>query len=789
MNTKTTLYLVVLLAALASAYLFMESRPAPEDADANAAPKPATANANVDLLEEPLGDVVKVSCRRRGGDEWIFVKDTESPSAGQPAWNMTAPTAMKCVSWEVGRFSQQLGTLQYSVSYTAGEPGAVTPEQAGLTPPVATVALTDDTDKTVTIEIGKSAAASETYVRRRGTDRICVANRDLSTLIKDKLLDYREKQLWNFEKNNVTRVEVTDRSDPTAPADYAFAKDGARWMMEAPVTARATAKVDEMLNAMSRQRVMEWNSDDPSKLAMYGLDPAHWTVRVTVQETLAPDPATAQDEEPQAPETKTTVYKLHLSDRSPIGQDTKTYARIGDESAVGAIMKTAADKYKPVMAEWREMRVTAANVNAASRIELTTPDGSTTLNSQAGAWSFTEDGGRAEDTAVAELLETLSELNAVAFVDDASTDLATYGLDAPAAELRLTIPGLEHAERIAIGDFTDQQTKRLRYLRRNDLATIAKVKTADVEKIIQGPNTYRDRTLVVVLPSRFEKLVLSSPDPFTGRRSSTTLQRTGVEWNLAEPVAAPVRSDQVDKLVETLGGLRATGVVGDQSQASAFGLHDPPVTVALTYKPRLEYRIPEAETEDEPAEPVEVQPPSKTVELALSRQGANVYAMLADRPTVYEVAPDLYTQLLAEYRSDRVVDFDETKVTQFSIRKDDVTHTFEKTEEKWAYRPEPDMPLDTTKVDNLLLQIRDLRTPRFVRHTGANLAEFNLATPLHEITVTMDNGSAHTLVISDKPSTAPQHRGFFASRKGDGAVFLLNTDAVKRIEVNLDDLE
>ncbi|MCH7945200.1 MAG: DUF4340 domain-containing protein, partial [Armatimonadetes bacterium] len=300
MNTKTTLYLAGVLAVLSALYFLRGSQVEPADAEATGSFS-SVAAASRDLSEQNLGDVVKVVYARKDGDEWVFEKETDPSNSSQEGWRMTSPKEMPCVSWEVDKFDRQLGRLQYELSYKPGEPGSVSLEDAGLDPPEATVHMTDADGKTITIEIGKPAPNRGTYVRLADSDEICVGRTDLSSLLNNKLLDYREKKLWDFDKSDATRVEIIDRSEPTEATTYLFVKDGARWMIESPVTARATSKVDDMLTAMSRQRAIKWHDDDPSRLAMYGLEPATWTVRVTVEEEITPEPPASARAEPQVP--------------------------------------------------------------------------------------------------------------------------------------------------------------------------------------------------------------------------------------------------------------------------------------------------------------------------------------------------------------------------------------------------------------------------------------------------------------------------------------------------------
>jgi hypothetical protein len=812
MNTKTTLFLAVVLVVVGAVFLYV--RALPEPAQMEKTPDfSASSAATRDLFEEPLGDVVKVVCQRGDDEPWVFEKEADGEPSGQ--WQMTSPHEMPCVRWEVEKFGNRLGRLRYELSYQPDEPGAVTAAQAGLDPPQAVVTLTDAGGKSATVEIGKAAGRRETYVRLAGGAEIVVGKDDLTDLVKDKWLDYRDKQVFDFPADDATRVEIIDRSVPAEPVTYTFQRDGDRWMMAAPVTARATDKVGTMLTAMARLRVADWQDDRAEVLAGFGLEPAALTVRATVEERvpieqesddgedaageeMESEPAAEDDEEApgdeeeDAPEfeTRISTYELHLSSESPLGEPTKTYLRIDDETAVATVLRTTADKFKPVMAEWREMRITTVDVDRATGIKLSTPQGPASLFKRDGAWYFDPDEGRAEDKAVSDMLSAVGNLAAVAFVDEPSEDLSTFGLESPRGEVQLTIPGVEGVERIAVGAFTDEQTKRLVYVRRNDLASVAKVRAPDADVLLKGPEVYRDRTIVEVLPSRFERIGLSSaPRGFDDVASAETvvLERSGSDWTMTEPARADVRTDRVDSLIEALGGLRAEQVVAERDEETAYGLHAPAVKVAITYRTE---DAPQPEEDEAGADSAgEMAATENTLELAVAEHDGKVYAMRADRGTVYEVSNDFLETLLAEVRTDRVLEFPDDQVMRFSLRKGDRTDTFQRRDDGWIYEAEPDLPLDPAKVDNLLLQLRDLRTDRYVRHGDHDPESFGLSAPERLVTVSLANGTDYVLRISSQVGGRGDEAGHYASLDRRPGVFILTGDSLQRFEVRLNELE
>ncbi|RME39371.1 MAG: DUF4340 domain-containing protein [Planctomycetota bacterium] len=175
--------------------------------------------------------------------------------------------------------------------------------------------------------------------------------------------------------------------------------------------------------------------------------------------------------------------------------------------------------------------------------------------------------------------------------------------------------------------------------------------------------------------------------------------------------------------------------------------------------------------------------------LMVRRHDGKAYAKRADRGTIYAAPPSLVTQLTQEFRKDRVMPFEAADVTRFSIRHGQTTHVFARRDDKWIYEPEPDLPLDKAKVENLLLQVRDLRTPRFVEHTLEDLAPFGLDDPAVEVMVSFKDGSARTLRVAAEPVTRMGIGGYYASADGVDGVFLLTQPALDRIEVDLAALE
>jgi len=408
------------------------------------------------------------------------------------------------------------------------------------------------------------------------------------------------------------------------------------------------------------------------------------------------------------------------------------------------------------------MQITTADTTQANRIDLNLLGQTSAFVQRDARWVFESDGAPAEQHAVVELLAAIKGLKAVAFTDTPGSEGAT-GFDDPQADVRLSIPGIDGVERITVGAYSDPTTRRLVYVRRNEGAA-AKVKSDDVAVLLRSVSTYRDRTIFDLQADRIRRVVLSTASKFAGGRNVMTFERGDDLWSMTSPVSAPVRDDQMNKLALSLGSLKAESVAAESGQVSAFGLLDPAATVAIT-----------TETQE--------------FELAVTEHDGKFYARRMDRETVYEVTKALYDELFAEYRTPDVLDFDPKDVRKLSIRRGGETQAYIRSGEKWTLEAEPDLPLDSVRLDKVLADAKELKTDRYVVNQLDDPGAFGLAGPHYEFTIALAGGSKKTLMAADKTTEnqpAPMH---FATIRDGSGVFLLGADAIQKVFVSLSDVE
>lgn len=801
MNSKTTVFLALLLLGLVLGYVGLQRR-TPEKTIAPVAPGgQADAGVARPLLAEPLGTIEKIMVRR-GAEEWAFEKKVPK-EGGAAVWHMVKPVEFKALGHEVDRIAREISKIEYEVSYKPGD-GSISAQDAGLAPPGIAFTLSDDAGKLVTVEIGKPASDNETYVRKSGDDMVAVAKANFRKLLKARPIEYREQQLWNFPPEHVTHVEICETASAGSRDCMSFSRVAGGWAMEKPVAAKATSKVEDMVKAFARMRVSGWHDDDPSKLKMYGLDPGVLQIVATVEETVVEkagekeqaEGAEAPAEEPKT-EKRVTRYNLQVADRGPIGEDTKVFIRSGDENAVATIFKATTDKLRPVLAEWRDMRVMTTDVMAATHMEIQSGDSHAVLVQEGGKWSFEGGTGGAESHAVTELLSAINNLKAVSFIE--GSDAASADFDAPQVDIRLTVPGTDGGGRITVGSHTDPEKKLLVFVRSGDSGPVAKVKVADVATLLRPPGALRDHTVFQIPQDAIGSVAIArTMNDLVAEPQQFALAMENDIWSLVSPVRAAVRQEEVTKMIGMLSSLKANSVIGESTEESAYGLHEPAITVEFSV----------AVPAQDPAGSAPAQP-AKKLKLLLAEHDGKIYGKQGDGGPIYELNKSLFDQLRAEFRTGDLLEFEAKDVQKVTLRSGTDSNSFVRSSGKWTLKSEPDFPIDSTKVENIVTEARALKTDRFAAYDSVALGQFALDPAQHELQFEL-SGSPEprtiTLRVSDRtvthhaaataatagpnaPAASVATTASFATLSGSEGVFLLPSDAVKKIFVALGDLE
>lgn len=878
MNSRTTLVLLVLVALCGVGYWLVSARRGASDG------KPAEVTNLAEGVERRLveeadyGDWTKIICRPADRPAWIFEASKEED--GRKVWRMAEPETFKAVSYKVDRIARQLMNLRYDTAFDPKK-GEKTLEDTGLSKPSVVIDLTDDGGKTVSLEFGRGVGRDQTYVRLAGRDQIILAGINASTLIEKTIADYRDLEMIACKPTDIERVEIEDRTNEEAgPIHYVLVRDEDQWIFEEPFRGKTTEKVQNMVDALAGLRATKWQADRPESLLAYGLQAPALTLTLTIQSPPKEDPkkkaadeksgeakepgsendnvekAENSGETDQAEEKVLSapprVVTLQVSDVRPLGKETELYARLAEEPWVASISTAITDKLKPVETEWRDMRITTRRLNKTNSITITVQGLQLQLENKGGDWRV--GGGKdmdAEDEAVRQLINSVTELQARGFVDLEPGAESKYGLDKPQAEIRFSISGEDDPESIFVGGTADEKTRRLLYLRRNDSNSIAKVKTDDVAALMRLPREYYSREVLALGTGVVTAVEQSIKFPFMTSPHATQLAATepGLEASTIIGVESPRTNAQaVRKLIDTLKNLRAETFATESGEPSAYGLDAPVATLDITVIPPKQVRwVPEegaggestastvgsegnsnsaapekpdggpkdatqeqAALEQEGRQPdqegkklkkEEYQPANEHYLLLVGKANGHRYVQRGDspktpdvsekRPEIYEISKEVFDALTVELFDSKALVFEESQVTRFSYSDSEGTaHAFEKRDDRWIYTPEADLPLKQTAVKNYLIQLASLKTPRYVEFAARDLAPYGLDRPAKKFDMGLDDGRVLTLTLSAKTVDLGEgQEAFFAAADEPRHVFVLPQSELKRVVLDLSELE
>jgi len=794
MSYKTTIGLAVALVVVVGGLWIAKGYRAKQEAESKTA-SPSVVQDDPTarpLLSEPIGDPVRIELEMKGQARCVFVSQPADEGA-RGGWKMIEPVEAAVQDWPVRNLAATFAELKYSVKYEPGQEGAVTPDAAGLNPPRAAITLIDDQDKSARIRVGDDAGPRNAYVQMGDAPDVYLVQASLRNVLKENARDYRDLRLVNFVPDKCVRLEIEHHPAGEPAVAYALVKRGTDWVFEAPFDAVAVGtKVRSVLAAVGRLSAVSWVASEGQPPAAFGLDAPELIVRATVEETVEP-PAAEPTTQPAAPDVKTTVHEVRVSAMGPLGQDDRRYVQLAGDTAVATLARNTVDTLVPNVAEWREMRVTSADVMRAERIDLTAGGATGQIQREAALWRFA-DGMPADAKEVTQLLNSVRELKAQSFVPAADAD-ASAALDRPEARLVLTLPGDAGTETIDVGGFADPRTKRLRYVRAGSGNEIAKVLQENVEPLLRSPTEYRDRQLFDFTTGQLERVVLDRTNPATGQPAECVLEQKGDAWLMVAPVEGDTNTAAVQKLASILASLRAVEVLPAETDPAGVGLEPPDITVTLPRQPPEIMKLVQVEPQTQPAEGQEPPPPTfrqesvlpekEEYKLLVSRHDGKVYGKRFDAPAVYVLDPTVHDALTAELRARNLFDFESAAVRRVTVQGPDGEDGFIR-DDGWRYAAEPDIPVDAKKVDNYVVQLADLKAERFVAFGVApdDLSRYGLDNPQWRVTVQVDD-EEQTLLVSPAVCDKVPGQLQYAMMDGVDEVFLVSPNTIQRFRIAL----
>jgi hypothetical protein len=416
----------------------------------------------------------------------------------------------------------------------------------------------------------------------------------------------QKEKLVGVSEDAVTGLELVypDRT-------IALAKGDKGWRLTQPLDAPADdAAVKSVLTAVLGAQVQRSLDELPKDLAPFGLAPPATTVKLTVKDG--------------------TPQTIAIGKNTAIGA--KTYVRKGDEPKLYLTASTISTSLNKQAKDLRDKQLLAFQDDDVQRVEIAKPGAPTiTLGRKdKDAWTIDPGGLVADPTEVRSYLSSLRTTRAMDFPDDAPTDLAKYGLDAP----RLTITvatGKDGAatQQLLVGGESSGTGPKQVYVKRANVPAIYAVGDWAFRSLDKDTAALRDKTVLAFDSDRVGRVVLERKEG-TG---ATFVRAPSGSWTLEGVEEAKSKGTAIQRFVDDVKDLRGSGVAAEPAtDLPKWGLAAPALRIALT---------------DKDGKPIGT--------ILAAKQDGKYYVMREGGPTVFETRDYMFTRLDKQAR-----DFDAT---------------------------------------------------------------------------------------------------------------------------------
>ncbi len=367
-----------------------------------------------------------------------------------------------------------------------------------------------------------------------------------------------------------------------------------------------------------------------------------------------------------------------------------------------------------------------------------------------GAWQIAAPESLAADQdAVSSVISTFASLNADRLLDAQASNLASYGLTAPAVELDATLKD-HKTKKLLIGDQTPSGSAYYAMVEGDPrLFTVAGYDKSSLDKTASD---LRDKRLLTADFDKVSQIELIRSKP--GKAEDITLARNKDAWQILKPGPFRADSSQVEGLIDTLRDARLeTGTPADDAKnAAAFR------SAASFFAAKITGA-------------------SGTQELQIRKAKNDYYAHSSVVTGFYKVLSGTSTSLdksLDDLRNKKLFDFGYEDPGKIEIHDGGKNYFLTRSGSDW-WGPNGKR-LDSASVQPLLDKIRSLAASKF--------PDSGFAKPALEISVLSNDGKR-----AERVSIAKNGDRYIAKRENEPALYELSATAVQDLQKAAADLK
>jgi hypothetical protein len=397
--------------------------------------------------------------------------------------------------------------------------------------------------------------------------------------------EQRDK-VFAVEADKIEEIRIKAESGETT----ALRRSGTEWQIVEPVAAKPDeAEVSGLTSNIASLEIQRVVDENVSDFKEYGLDQPR--IEVTFK-------AGGQER------------RLQIGGKTPPGTD--LYARLADETRVFLISSYLDSTFNRSTFDLRDKSVLNIERDKVDVVEVVAGTRTMRLEKKSGDWRMTSPvNARADYSSAEGLVGRISTLQMKSIADADATDLKTYGLDKPAATVRLGTGSSQAA--LAIGGEAGDGAVYARDLSRPAVFSIESGLADDLKK---DPAEYRQKDLFdarAFNATRIEVVRDGQSFTFEKTRQKNTDGQEEEKWRQTSPAARDIEQPKLDALMSAATSARATSFVSRSPKAS---LDKPELTITITSE--------EGKKEER---------------VLFGRSGGDAYASRADLPDLAKIDP------------------------------------------------------------------------------------------------------------------------------------------------------
>ncbi len=192
-------------------------------------------------------------------------------------WLIKDPLEAKADKYEVNRLAENFSDLRIErvVEEMSENPGKYEIPQKEIS------LYFKDKEQPVKILIGMENPLDNTFfAKREDEERVVLVPSHLKSLMEKKIFDFRKKDIFNFETDNVKNIKLRAKK-----IQWEAQQKEAEWFLTKPAGALAkSSQINDILSSLSNLKAKEFVSEDKTKeeIKKYGLDTSEYQITLLI---------------------------------------------------------------------------------------------------------------------------------------------------------------------------------------------------------------------------------------------------------------------------------------------------------------------------------------------------------------------------------------------------------------------------------------------------------------------------------------------------------------------------